>query len=179
MSENEKSSTNMPVVVVVILAMLGLATFPQGGGKAPEVRPKVEAVAPGDASAAEDPKEDDDLGPLATVKAESGLDPQATTPLAGRPKSSEAVATSSAFEGPLFKAILQAEHGLRFLIVLVPDPDHASMSHEFDLTVSAVLRAIETTGFVAIRWSSMPGFPPSAKDASQPRSGPAESAHQG
>jgi hypothetical protein len=41
------------------------------------------------------------------------------------------------------------------------------MSHDFDLTLSAVQRATESAGFVAVRWSGMPGFPP-AKVASPP-----------
>ena len=70
-------------------------------------------------------------------------------------------------------AILRAEHGLRFLILLVPDPNQTSMSHEFDPTLNAALRATESAGFLARRWSPMPGFPPTKKDASQNGSNPA------
>ena len=42
---SEKSSANMPTIVVVVLAVLGLATFPQGGGKPSDTRPKAEAIA--------------------------------------------------------------------------------------------------------------------------------------
>jgi|GEM_PF-2119609 len=155
MSESEKSPTNTPTIVVFILAMLGLAAFPQGGGKTSEGRPKVEASAAGDASAVEDAQDEDDLGPLATVRADS-------------PRTVSNVPSEK-----LFNALLRAEHGLRFLIVLVPDPDHTSMSHEFDLTLSAALRATESAGFVATRWSGMPGFPPTRKDASQDGTNPA------
>ena len=64
--------------------------------------------------------------------------------------------------------ILLANHGLRFLIVLVPDPDDSSMSHEFDLTLGAAQRAAESAQFVALRWSGMPGFLPSSEGSSPP-----------
>ncbi len=70
-------------------------------------------------------------------------------------------------------AILQAEHGLRFLILLVPDPNQTSMSHEFDPTLSAALRATESAGLLARHWSPMPGFPLTKKDAAQNGSNPA------
>lgn len=171
MSESEKSPTNMPTIVVVVLAMLGLAAFPQGGGKISEARPKVEASAAGDASAVEEAKDEDDLGPLATVKAERLPEKLESISSTCNPDSPRTV--SNSLSEKLSNALLRAEHGLRFLIVLVPDPDHTSMSHEFDLTLSAALRATESAGFVATRWSGMPGFPPTRKDASQDGTNPA------
>lgn len=170
MSESEKSSTNMPTIVVVVLAMLGLAAFPQGGGKISEARSKVEASAAGDASAVEEAKDEDDLGPLATVKAERLPEKLESISSTCNPDSPRTVSNSLSEKQ---SALLRAEHGLRFLIVLVPDPDHTSMSHEFDLTLSAALRATESAGFVATRWAGMPGFPPTKKDASQDGTNPA------
>ena len=66
---SEKSSANMPTIVVVVLAMLGLATFPQGGGKPSDARPKAEVIAAGAAGPVEDGKDEEDLGPLATLRA--------------------------------------------------------------------------------------------------------------
>ncbi len=57
----------MPTIVVVVLAMLGLATFPQGGGKPSDTRPKAEAIAAGAPGPVEDRKDEKDLGPLATL----------------------------------------------------------------------------------------------------------------
>jgi hypothetical protein len=39
------------------------------------------------------------------------------------------------------------------------------MSHEFDLILSAVQRGTESAGFVAVRWSGMPGFLATTKEA--------------
>ena len=58
------------------------------------------------------------------------------------------------------------------MIVLVPDPDGSSMSHEFDLTLSSVQRGTESAGFVAVRWSGMPGFPAATQEASGERPKP-------
>ena len=66
---SEKSSANMPTIVVVVLAMLGLATFPQGGGKPSDARPKAEVIAAGAAGPVEDGRDEEDLGPLATLRA--------------------------------------------------------------------------------------------------------------
>jgi len=176
MSESEKSPTNMPTIVVVILAMLGLAAFPQGGGKNSEGRPKVEVIAAGDASAMENAKDEDDLGPLATLRA-NRLDPLGSSSSTCNPESPRTVSNvpSEKLFNPSenLNAILRAEHGLRFLIVLVPDSDHTTMSHEFDPTLSAALRATESAGFVAKRWSGMLGFSPTRKDAAQDGPNPA------
>ena len=96
------------------------------------------------------------------------LKPVSSTPNPENPQS-----VSSDPREKVSDAILRAEHGLRFLILLVPDPNQTSMSHEFDPTLSAALRATESAGFVARRWSHMPGFPPTKKDASQNGSNPA------
>ena len=153
MSESDKSSANLPMVLVVILAMLGLTTIPQGGGK-PSEAPKASADAGQTGSPRAATDDDKDLGPLATVKADSWPEPTET----GMPKptSGEAMCDS----------ILQGGPELRFLIVLVPDPNGSSMSHEFDLTLTAVQRGTESAGFVAVRWSGMPGFPAAKQEAS-------------
>ena len=66
--------------------------------------------------------------------------------------------------------LLAETPNLQFLIVLVPDPDGKSMSHEFDSTLSAVLRATESAGYVAERhW--FPWEPPTrdqSKDETKP-----------
>ena len=158
-ASDKPSSPNMPTIVVVVLAMLGLATFPQGGGKPSDARPKAEVIAAGAAGAFEGGRDEEDLGPLGAVMANIPdlLKPVSSTP---NPENSQS------------DAILLSEHGLRFLILLVPDPDQTSMSHEFDPTLSAALRATESAGFLARRWSPMPGFPPTKNDAAQNGSNP-------
>src|SRR5436309_6375557 len=80
MGESEKSSPNMPIVLVMFLALLGLATFPQGGGKPSDSAPKT----PGDAGPARDARDFTDdangLGPLATIVADRVQHPSATKP---------------------------------------------------------------------------------------------------
>jgi hypothetical protein len=162
---SDKSSAKLPMIVVVVLAMLGVATFPQGGGKPSDGRPKAEVIAAGAAGALEVGGDEEELGPLATLRAANRLDllkPDSSTPNPENPKS-----VSSDPPEKVSDAILRAEHGLRFLILLVPNPNQMSMSHEFDPTLSAALRAAESAGFLARRWSPMPGFPPTKKDASQ------------
>ena len=160
MAEGEKSSSNMPTILVAIFAIFGLANFPQGGGKPLDSPPKVvesETKSGGSRAAGDD---EHDLGPLATIKAQRALDGVWNPPVCP-----EATLSADAKQpGELNRdAILASEPEIRFLIVLVPDPDNTSMSHEFDLTLSAVQRATESAGFVGVRWSEMPGFPPATK----------------
>ena len=87
---SDKSSANMPTIVVVVLAMLGLATFPQGGGKPSDARPKAEVIAAGAAGPVEDGRNEEDLGPLATLRAADRLDvlkPVSSTPKPENPQS--------------------------------------------------------------------------------------------
>src|ERR1700678_3639424 len=149
---SEKPSANMPTIVVVVLAMLGLATIPQGGGKPADVRPKADVIAAGAAGPVADGRDEEDLGPLATLRA---ADPPlyVRKPVSLSPNPENPPSVSSDLSMNVSEAILRAEHGLRFLILLVPDPNQTSMSHEFDPTLSAALRATESAGFLARRWS--------------------------
>ena len=86
MSESEKPAANLPMALVVILAMLGLATIPQGGGK-PSEAPKAHADAEQSGSPRAATDDDKNLGPLATVKAD--LWPEPTETAMPKPASGE------------------------------------------------------------------------------------------
>lgn len=160
MSDNPKSSSNMPTIIVVILAMLGLATFPQGSSKTSETPPKSVAEAEVSRSPEEAEEDRNELGPLSTIKADRiQFSPNFNLTLVKPQGLLKETAETKRDE------ILRSLPGLRFVILLVPDPNDSSMSHEFDLTLSALQRATESAGFVAVRWSGMPGFPPRKKAA--------------
>ena len=133
--------SNLPTILVVILALFGLATIPHGQGKRPEgteASAKASVEGAGHKSEAKGPNY---LGPLNTLKEYWGnCGPCAKPPGDQSPK-------REVFE----EELLEKTHNLQFLIVLVPDPDDKSMSHEFDSTLSAVLRATERAGYVAVR----------------------------
>jgi hypothetical protein len=164
MSESEKPPSNTPVVLVLILAMFGLATLPQGARNPPDSPPRPTDNG-GFAGGPSDPSEDEErLGPLAAIKADKASRGQEV--FDDRiPRSAVAPASTGGTQpgrddSQERREILESEHDLGLLIALVPDPDTTSMSHDFDLTLSAVQRGTESAGFVAVRWSGMPGFPP-------------------
>ena len=138
---------------------------------------KTEAIAAGAAGPVEDGRDEKDLGPLATLWAADRLD--LLNPVSSTANPANRKVVSSDPPEKVSDAILHAEHGLRFLILLVPNPDQTSMSHEFDPTLNAALRATESAGFLARRWSPMPGFPPTKKDAAQNGSNPTPDRRKG
>ena len=156
MNDHDRPS-NLPTILVAILALFGLATIPQGQGKRPEgteASAKASVEGAGHKSEAKGPNR---LGPLNTLKEYWGkCGPYAIPP--GDPSVSEE------------RRLLAWPSGLQFLIVLIPDPDGKSMSHEFDSTLSAVLRATESAGYVAVRYW-FPWEPPTrdqSKDETKP-----------
>jgi hypothetical protein len=181
MSEREKPPSNMPAVLVLILAMFGLATWPQGAGKPSEspTRPTDNGGFAGGTSGSSEDEER--LGPLAAIKADKdssgpGAFDARISRSAVAPKSTGG-AQPGRDESQERRGILESEHDLvGLLIALVPDPDAASMSHDFDPTLSAVQRGTESAGFVAMRLSGMPGFPPT-KGTSPPPKLPASRLH--
>ena len=82
MSESQKSSPNMPAILVVLLAVFGLGTFPLGGGKVSDSSPKgPESAKPaGDSQDSTDAENEKNLGPLATIMADRDLQPTAEKP---------------------------------------------------------------------------------------------------
>ena len=159
MNDQERTSI-LPTILVAILALFGLATIPQGQGKRPE---GTEASAKASVEGAEHKsqvKKPNDLGPLNTLKDSwENCGPYAGPPANPSPK------------GEVSEEVLLANTpNLQFLIVLVPDPDGKSMSHVFDSTLSAVLRATESAGYLAERsW-----FPwePTTRDRSKDETKP-------
>lgn len=140
---NQERTSILPTILVAILALFGLATIPQGQGKRPE---GTEASAKASVEGAEhksEVKKPNHLGPLNTLKDYwQNCGPYAGPP--GSPSPKEDVSEKELLKNP---PNLQ----LQFLIVLVPDPDGTSMSHVFDSTLSAVLRATESAGYLAER----------------------------
>ena len=155
MNDQDRPS-NLPTILVAILALFGLATIPQGQGKRPQGTDASAKASVEGAGHKSEVKGPNDLGPLNTLKEYwENCGPYAIPP---DPSVSEET-TLLAWPGRL-----------QFLIVLVPDPDNKSMSHEFDSTLSAVLRATESAGYVAERhW--FPWEPPTrdqSKDETKP-----------
>jgi len=143
--------TNIPTVLVVILALLGLAILPQGqgsrGGGPASNAPEASGPTEGSgvhSSSAETGERGKDLGPLELLKDHSQGGELSDR---GQGEGSEGQ------KGDERKDLLWRASGLKFLIVMVPDPDETSVSHEFDSTLAAVLRAGESERYVAERYS--------------------------
>ena len=136
MNDHDRPS-NMPAILVVILALLGFSVLPTGqGGRGGPANQATGTAAPsqkgeGHNSSSEDEGHGKDLGPVRLLKDHWG-----GTDLAGKGETE----------------LLEHAKGLRFLIVTVPDPDDTSVSHDFDSILAAVLRAAESEGYVAERY---------------------------
>ncbi|MDR3633262.1 MAG: hypothetical protein P4L84_05450 [Isosphaeraceae bacterium] len=150
MNEPDKNS-NLPTILVVILALFGLTRLPQGTGKRSGEEPQAQAdVSKEDSRSEPNEADGDDLGPLTTLKDH-------------REHFVPHVPHSEAKNRTDKECLLRSTKDLQFLIVTVPDPDGTSMSHEFDPILSAVLQATESAGYIAVRhwfpWDPPPRGP--------------------
>ena len=137
MNDHDKQS-NMPTILVVLLALFGYSILPQGqGGRGggPAGQPATSsapAQGGGRGASADDEEGSKDDDPMELLKEHrKGEYPQ----------------------GRELEEGLKGEEAcdLRFLIVTVPDPRETSVSHEFDSTIAAVLRAVESENYVLER----------------------------
>jgi len=167
---NDKDrSTSLPTILVVLMAMFGMATLPQGlGGRDGKLPPQSEA-----GTGVEDTRTGhshslvgetlEDLGPLKPLwdywHYRDIFDDIKTANI-----------------GKQTQLLLDPRaSNLRFLIVAVPDPDDTSVSHEFDPTLAAVLRATESLHFVCDRFE----FPWQTEMSSKKSSSDPESSIRG
>ena len=141
MNDQDRSS-NLPTILVVLLALFGLATIPRapggrGGGSSGNGPPAAEEVASGHPSTDEADEDSPKLGPLLPLREYwRGADNR------GRDLRSR-------------DELLERSERLRFLIVTVPDPDDTSVSHAFDSTLGAVLRAVDAQEYLGSTVTSL------------------------
>jgi len=137
--DNKDQPSNLPTFLVVILAALGLMAMPQSaatrnGSSQSSSSTTAAPISGGHTSNREAGDELDVLYPLWEYQCADESTSDSSHP---RPE-------------PPSHPLLAQTHRLRFLTVMVPDPDDTSMSHEFDSVVAAVERAAETQEFVMV-----------------------------
>ena len=164
----------MPTIVVVVLAVLGLSTFPQGGEKLSDARPKAANDRGGSHRPVEDGKDEEDLGPLATLRAADRLDLLEPSPQLANP------------ENPRRFPVTSRESVRRDLAgrawTAVSDP--ACAQPRSDEHEPRVRSHTERRGSVPPKapgswpaWSRMPGFTPTKKSVEKRfQSGPSPKA---
>jgi hypothetical protein len=170
MAESERKA-ELPTLLVVILALLGITTFRGGWSPGPDsggdtsrgAAAKQTRIKPAPAGHQADGASDQATQILRPLAVHLGLENDAK--LTVQAVEQRIRERSQARSKPAYTS----DSGIRCLIVTVPDPIRTTNSHRFDETVDAVQRAVETQGY------ALDGYRIAWQDAAPPAPAPAQS----